>query len=56
MESMTEAVARRAEGMMRRYLRSHNRIGLVDYLVAATAHVRGLQSPFAIASNLNDEA
>lgn len=29
--------------MMRRYRRSHNRIGLGDYLIAATADVQDLQ-------------
>lgn len=35
----TEVIARRAGDMMRRYRRSHNRIGLGDYLIAATADV-----------------
>lgn len=39
----TEVIARRAGDMMRRYRRSHNRIGLGDYLIAATADVQGLQ-------------
>jgi predicted nucleic acid-binding protein len=42
-ESATEMVARRAGDMMRRYRRSHNRIGLGDYLIAATADVQGLE-------------
>ncbi len=42
-EPATEMVARRAGDMMRRYRRSHNRIGLGDYLIAATADVRGLE-------------
>lgn len=29
--------------MMRRYLRTHSRIGLGDYLIAATADVQGLE-------------
>ncbi|WP_343601403.1 type II toxin-antitoxin system VapC family toxin [Mycobacterium sp.] len=41
-EPATEIVARRAGDMMRRYRRSHNRIGLGDYLIAATAEVNGL--------------
>ena len=39
----TEIVARRAGEMMRRYRRSHTGIGLGDYLIAATADVKGLQ-------------
>jgi predicted nucleic acid-binding protein len=42
-EPITEVIARRAGDMMRRYRRSHNRIGLGDYLIAATADVKGLQ-------------
>lgn len=42
-EPATEMVARRAGDMMRRYRRSHNRIGLGDYLIGATADVRGLE-------------
>ncbi|MGH3957755.1 type II toxin-antitoxin system VapC family toxin [Mycobacterium sp.] len=42
-EPATEIIARRAGDMMRRYRRSHNRIGLGDYLIAATADVQGLQ-------------
>ncbi|MCV6986457.1 type II toxin-antitoxin system VapC family toxin [Mycobacterium shinjukuense] len=41
-EPATEMIARRAGAMMRRYRRGHNRIGLGDYLIAATADVRGL--------------
>ena len=41
-EPATEIVARRAGDLMRRYCRSHNRIGLGDYLIAATAEVHGL--------------
>jgi predicted nucleic acid-binding protein len=43
LEPATEMVARRAGDMMRRYRRSHNRIGLGDYLIAATADVQGLE-------------
>lgn len=42
-EPATEIIARRARDMMRRYRRSHNRIGLGDYLIAATAHAQGLE-------------
>lgn len=42
-EPVTEIIARRAGDMMRRYRRSHNTIGLGDYLIAATADVKGLQ-------------
>ena len=42
-EPATEMVARRAGDMMRRYRRSHNRIGLGDDLIAATADVQGLE-------------
>ncbi len=42
-EPTTEVIARRAGEMMRRYRRSHTGIGLGDYLIAATADVRGLQ-------------
>lgn len=42
-EPVTEIIARRAGDMMRRYRRSHNGIGLGDYLIGATADVRGLQ-------------
>jgi predicted nucleic acid-binding protein len=41
-EPATEVIARRAGDMMRRYRRSHTGIGLGDYLVAATADVKGL--------------
>lgn len=40
-EPVTDLVARRAGEFMRRYRRSHNGIGLGDYLIAATADVRG---------------
>jgi predicted nucleic acid-binding protein len=42
-EPATEIIARRAGEMMRRYRCSHTGIGLGDYLVAATADVKGLQ-------------
>lgn len=42
-EPATEIIARRAGEMMRRYRRSHTGIGLGDYLIAATADVKGLQ-------------
>ncbi|MCV7149103.1 type II toxin-antitoxin system VapC family toxin [Mycobacterium riyadhense] len=41
-EPATEIIARRAGDLMRQYRRSHNRIGLGDYLIAATADVQGL--------------
>jgi predicted nucleic acid-binding protein len=40
-EPVTELVARRAGEFMRRYHRSHGGIGLADYLIAATAELRG---------------
>jgi predicted nucleic acid-binding protein len=42
-EPTTEIIARRAGEMLRRYRRSHSGIGLGDYLVAATADVKGLE-------------
>lgn len=42
-EPVTEMIARRAGELMRQYRRSHAAIGLGDYLVAGTAHVRGLE-------------
>lgn len=42
-ESTTEIIARRAGDLMRRYRRSHNAIGLGDYLIAATVDVQGLE-------------
>lgn len=42
-EPVTEIVARRAGELRRRYRRSHSGIGLGDYLVAATAEVKGLR-------------
>ncbi|TDE00265.1 type II toxin-antitoxin system VapC family toxin [Jiangella asiatica] len=41
-EPVTEVIARVAGELMRRYRRSHSGIGLGDYLVAATAGVRGV--------------
>lgn len=41
-EPATEIVARRAGELMRQYRRSHAGIGLGDYLIAATAGVKGL--------------
>ncbi|HEY8453544.1 MAG TPA: type II toxin-antitoxin system VapC family toxin [Natronosporangium sp.] len=40
-EPVTELVARRAGELMRQYRRSHSGIGLADYLIAATAQLRG---------------
>jgi predicted nucleic acid-binding protein len=40
-EAVDGVVARRAGELMRRYRRSHAAIGLADYLIAATAEVRG---------------
>jgi hypothetical protein len=40
-EPVTELVARRAGEFMRRYRRSHSGIGIADYLIAATAELRG---------------
>lgn len=40
-EEVNEVIARRAGELMRRYRRSHGAIGLGDYLIAATADVRG---------------
>lgn len=42
-ESVNEVIARRAGELMRTYRRSHSAIGLGDYLIAATADVRGLE-------------
>jgi predicted nucleic acid-binding protein len=41
-QPIDEVTARRAGELVRRYRRSHTRIGLGDYLIAATADVRGL--------------
>lgn len=40
-EPVTELVGRRAGEFMRQYRRSHGGIGLADYLIAATADLRG---------------
>jgi predicted nucleic acid-binding protein len=42
-QPVDELTARRAGELMRQYRRSHRGIGLGDYLVAATADVRGLE-------------
>jgi predicted nucleic acid-binding protein len=42
-EPVTELVSRRAGEFMRTYRRSHTGIGLADYLIAATADIRGLE-------------
>lgn len=42
-EPVTEIIARRAGDFMRQYGRSHSGIGLGDYLVAATADVKGYE-------------
>lgn len=41
-EPVSDSIARRAGELMRKYRRSHSGIGLGDYLIAATAEVRGL--------------
>jgi predicted nucleic acid-binding protein len=41
-EPATELVARRAGELMRQYRRSHPSIGLAEYVVAATADIKGL--------------
>lgn len=41
-EPVTEVVARQAGEYMRQFRRGHNGIGLGDYLIAATAGVRGV--------------
>lgn len=40
---VTDIIAYRAGELRRRYRRSHAAIGLVDYLIAATAQVHGLE-------------
>lgn len=40
---VTDMIAHRAGELRRRYRRSHGSIGLVDYLIAATAQVHGLE-------------
>jgi predicted nucleic acid-binding protein len=42
-EPATEMIARRAGEMMRQYRRSHVGVGLGDYLIGATADVKGLE-------------
>lgn len=41
-EPVDDMVARRAGALMREYRRSHQGIGIADYLIAATAELRGL--------------
>jgi hypothetical protein len=43
MMPVTDAIARRAAEYLRRYRRSHTGIDLVDYAVAATADLHGVQ-------------
>lgn len=43
-EPATEIIARRAGDFRRRYRASHSSIGLGDYLIAATADVKGYQA------------
>ena len=42
-EPATEIIARQAGDFTRQYRRSHSGIGLGDYLIAATAEVKGYQ-------------
>lgn len=42
-EPVDAVVTRRAGELMRRYRTSHGAIGLADYLIAATAEVRGFE-------------
>ena len=42
-EEVTDVIARRAGELMRTYRRSHPGIGTPDYLIAATADIRGLE-------------
>ncbi|GAA5120744.1 type II toxin-antitoxin system VapC family toxin [Haloechinothrix salitolerans] len=42
-EPVTSLAAGRAGEFIRQYRRSHNGIGIADYLIAGTADVRGLQ-------------
>jgi predicted nucleic acid-binding protein len=42
-EPVTMQAAARAAEFMRTYRRSHNGIGIADYLIAGTADIRGLQ-------------
>jgi len=41
--SVTDMIAHRAGELRHRYRRSHAVIGLIDYLIAATAQVHGLE-------------
>lgn len=40
---VTEAISWRAAGFLRTYRRSHQGIGLADYLIAGTADIEGLE-------------
>lgn len=40
---VTEPIAWRAAGFMRTYRRSHQGVGLGDYLIAGTADLEGLE-------------
>ncbi|MFO0930905.1 MAG: type II toxin-antitoxin system VapC family toxin [Gemmataceae bacterium] len=40
-EPVSELIARRAGELMRQYRRSHTGIGLGDYIIGATAEIRG---------------
>ncbi len=40
---VTDMIAHRAGDLRRRYRRSHETVGVVDYLIAATAQVHGLE-------------
>lgn len=40
---VTDMIAHRAGELRRRYRRSHDAISLVDYLIAATAEIHGLE-------------
>jgi hypothetical protein len=42
-EPVSELVGRRGGELMRQNRRSHNGVGIADYLIAATAQVRGLE-------------
>ena len=43
MEPVSDAVARRAGELLRAHRRSHPGIEIVDYVIAATAEVRGAE-------------
>ena len=49
-EPVTELVARRAGELMRHYRRDHPGIGFADYVIAATAEVKGL----TLATSMSD--